>query len=104
MTSKEFEEKVIELGYKYDYEVDELDIGEVYEYVCNSKGELVSTNTLYTYEIDTSYREFMCLTNKEKDKLFKLMYEYIKTPIEDRKIEAVKKTKTVEYYDVIRGC
>lgn len=103
MTSKEFEEKVIELGYKYDYEVDELDKGEVYEYICNSKGELVSTHTLYTYEIDTSYREFMCLPDEEKDKIVKLMYEYIKTPIEDRKIEAIKKTKTVEYYDVLRG-
>ena len=44
----------------------------------------------------------MCLPDDEKDKLIKLMYEYIKTPIEDRKIEAIKKTKTVEYYDVIR--
>lgn len=103
MTSKDFEEKIIELGYKYDYEVDELDRGEVYEYICNSKGELVSTHTLYTYEIDTSYREFTCLPDKEKDKIVKLMYEYIKTPIEDRKIEAIKKTKTVEYYDVVRG-
>lgn len=103
MTSKEFEEKVIELGYKYDYEVDEFDIGEIYEYICNSTGELISTNTLYTYEIDTSYREFMCLPDQEKDKIVKLMYEYIKTPIEDRKIKAVKKTKTVEYYDVVRS-
>ena len=102
MTSKEFEEKVIELGYKYDYEVDEFDIGEIHEYICNSTGELISTNTLYTYEIDTSYREFMCLPDQEKDKIVKLMYEYIKTPIEDRKIKAVKKAKTVEYYDVIR--
>lgn len=102
MTSKEFERKVIEMGYKYHNSVDELDIGEVHEYICNSKGELVSTHTLYTYEIDTNYREFTCLPDEEKDKIVKLMYEYIKTPIKDRKIEAVKKTKTVEYYDVIR--
>lgn len=103
MTSKEFEEKAIELGYKYKYEVDDFDTDEVYEYICNSRGELVSTHTLYTYEIGTSYREFTWLPDEEKDKIVKLMYEYIKTPIEDRKIEAIKKTKTVEYYDVVRG-
>ncbi len=37
MTSKEFEEKVIELGYKYKYEVDDFDTDEVYEYICNSR-------------------------------------------------------------------
>ncbi|WNM50726.1 hypothetical protein Alsa2_CDS0112 [Staphylococcus phage Alsa_2] len=103
MTSKEFEKKIKELGYKYVCDTSEVEEGIVVEYARDENGHtLLCTDNNYPYNIDTAWFAFEQLPKAEKDKLFYVFYQYIKTDIKDRGLSIEKHDKTVTEYKLNR--
>lgn len=103
MTSKEFERKIKELGYQYYCDKSEIEEGIIVEYARTKNGNtLLCTSNNCTYDIDTAWMDFIQLPKAEKDKLFHVFYQYIKTDIKDRELSIDKKEKTVTEYHLSR--
>lgn len=103
MTSKEFEQKIKELGYEYFCDTIEIEAGVVTEYARDENGHtLLCTDNNYPYNIDTAWFAFESLTKAEKDKLFHVFYQYIKTDIKDRGLDIKKIERTVVDYRLVR--
>lgn len=103
MTSKEFEKKIKELGYQYICDTSEIEEGIVVEYARDENGHtLLCTSNNYPYDIDTAWSSFESLTKAEKDELFYVFYQYIKTDIKDRGLSIKKENKTVTKYHLHR--
>lgn len=103
MTSKEFEQKIKELGYEYFCDTIEIEEGIVVEYARDENGHtLLCTSNNYPYDIDTAWSSFESLTKAEKDRLFYVFYQYIKTDIKDRGLDIIKEEKTVVDYRLVR--
>lgn len=80
MKTKEFVKKVEELGYKvkaYDFTYN----------IINNGLKLSSIDKFIPMRISTNYYEHDKLCDEDKEKLFNLIVEYARTPIEDRKEE-----------------
>lgn len=103
MTSKEFEQKIKELGYEYYCGTSEIEDGIITEYVKGVNGHiLLNTSNSSTYDIDTTWYAFDILPKEEKDKLFYVFYQYIKTDIKDRGLDIKKVERTVIEYHLNR--
>ncbi|WNM51031.1 hypothetical protein Alsa3_CDS0162 [Staphylococcus phage Alsa_3] len=103
MTSKEFEKKIKELGYKYVCDTNEIEEGIIVEYARDENGHtLLCTSNVSTYDIDTAWSSFEYLSKSEKDELFYVFYQYIKTDIKDRGLSIEKESKTVTDYKLNR--
>ena len=103
MTSKEFERKIKELGYQYYCDKSEIEEGIIVEYARDENGDtLLCTDNNYPYNIDTAWFAFESLTKAEKDKLFYVFYQYIKTDIKDRGLSIKKNDKTITEYHLHR--
>lgn len=103
MTSKEFEKAIRELGYEYDCDTSEIEEGIIVEYARDENGHtLLCTDNNSTYDIDTSWSAFEQLPKEEKDKLFYVFYQYIKTDIKDRGLGINKEERTVVDYRLVR--
>lgn len=103
MTSKEFEQKIKELGYRYVCDTIEIEEGIIAEYARDENGNtLLCTSNNYPYNIDTAWSSFESLPKEEKDKLFHVFYQYIKTDIKDRGLDIIKEEKTVIDYKLNR--
>ena len=103
MTSKEFERKIKELGYQYYCDKSEIEEGIIVEYARDENGHtLLCTNNNHTYDIDTAWFAFEELPEEEKDKLFYVFYQYIKTDIKDRGLIIRKESKTITEYHLDR--
>ena len=103
MTSKEFEKKIKELGYKYVCDTNEIEEGIIVEYARDENGHtLLCTSNNSTYDIDTAWSSFESLTKAEKDELFYVFYQYIKTDIKDRGLSIKSENKTVTEYHLNR--
>lgn len=91
MTSKEFEKRIKDLGYRYFCDTSEIEEGIIVEYARDENGHtLLCTSNNCTYDIDTAWMDFIQLPKEEKDKLFYLFYQYIKTDIKDRGLNMQK--------------
>ncbi|QDJ97524.1 hypothetical protein PALS1_090 [Staphylococcus phage PALS_1] len=103
MTSKEFEQKIKELGYEYFCDTGEIEEGVITEYIKDVNGHiLLNTSNSSTYDIDTVWYAFDILPKSEKDKLFYVFYQYIKTDIKDRGLDIKKVERTVIDYRLVR--
>ena len=103
MTSKEFEKAIKELGYEYVCDKNDIEYGTITEYATTKDGKaLLCTDNNYPYNIDTAWFAFESLTKAEKDKLFYVFYQYIKTDIKDRGLSIEKHDKTVTEYKLNR--
>ena len=103
MTSKEFEKAIKELGYMYVCDTSEIEEGIIVEYARDENGHtLLWTSNNYPYNIDTAWFAFESLTKAEKDELFYVFYQYIKTDIKDRGLSIEKNDKTVTEYKLNR--
>lgn len=103
MKSKEFEQKIKKLGYEYDCDTSEIEEGTIVEYARDENDHtLLCTANSRTYAIDTAWPNFESLPEEEKDKLFYLFYQYIKTDIKDRGLTIEKEDKTITQYHLNR--
>ena len=103
MTSKEFEKRIKDLGYRYFCDTSEIEVGLIMEYARTKNGEtLLCTSNATTYDIDTAWFDFVQLPKPKKDKLFYVFYQYIKTDIKDRGLSIKKNDKTVTEYKLNR--
>lgn len=103
MTSKEFERKIKELGYQYYCDKSEIEEGIIVEYARTKNGNtLLCTSNNCTYDIDTAWMDFIQLPKEEKDELFHVFYQYIKTDIRDRGLSIQKENKTITKYHLHR--
>lgn len=93
MKSREFEEKIKELGYNYVIHLDDEENGLVVEYARDDSGQtILCTGNHERYDIDSAWSGFECLTTEEQDDIFELFYKYSKTYPWDRGIN-VKEEK-----------
>ena len=81
MKTKEFIKRVEELGYLFDDSY-------VYYQIRNEENLLIAiVNKNVLSEISTDFGVWGEISNTDRDKLFDLIVEYAKTPIEDREEE-----------------
>ena len=103
MTSKEFEKAIKELGYEYVCDKNDIEYGTITEYATTKDGKaLICTTNDFLYDIDTNWSSFESLPKEEKDKLFYVFYQYIKTNIKDRGLNIKKEEKTNTEYHLDR--
>ncbi len=81
MKTKEFIKRVKELGFEVFNEDDYLVIKDEYE------SNVANVNKTTLAQMSTDYIEWDEIYDEDKTKLFDLLIEYAKTPIEDRKEE-----------------
>ena len=87
MKYKEFKEKIKEWGQKHGY-VTEVGIDELYTEVrVESNGELYSiadVSNRHSFVINTDWGRYKEIEEHARKKLFDILIEFAKTPIEER--------------------
>lgn len=92
MKSREFEEKIKELGYEYNCDTQEIEDGIIVEYARTEEGQtLLCISNSYEFDIDTAWGAFESMELEKQDELFYLFYLYARTPIHERGLRINKK-------------
>ena len=85
MKTKEFIEKVEELGYLVKYY-------GFYIYIDNHNKELIAVVATHEYaHMSVNYKGYELLGNDDREDLFNLIVEYTTTPVKNRKDERRRK-------------
>ncbi|WP_057510419.1 hypothetical protein [Staphylococcus simulans] len=98
MKTKEFIASVENMGFKIEQGLSIISVKSEMNETLAYVGEEC------TKSMSTLFRNFMCLADEEKENLFKVIFEYASTPLEDR--EEPKKYRfrikyTGKYYDYL---
>ena len=97
MKTKEFIEKVEELGF-------EVKTYETTYVIFNNGAQVASIDNLIPMQLSNYHREYDKLNNFDKEKLFDLLVEYARTPIDERgdKKRYCLQKKNLEFFETYR--
>lgn len=94
MKTKKFIEKVEALGYELEF------YNEFIEIIKDSVDVYATIEINSEFGMDTDYRDFKLLSYNDKEALFDIIYEYTRTPLEERE-EEKKYVYKIEYAGTI---